>query len=123
VTQTIMDEKVDAYKIGVGHMGDALPNVVEAYHNFTGECFAEGQLGAKEKQLVALGISLFANNEVCTLYHVSEALTKGASPHQVLEAAAVAAAVGGGHAMSQGVTRVQQALEKHQGAGKGLGLQ
>ncbi|MCI3927653.1 carboxymuconolactone decarboxylase family protein [Paenibacillus sp. TRM 82003] len=107
----VMDEKIDAYKIGVGHMKEALPNVVESYHNFTGACFAPGELGAKEKQLIALGIAMFANNEICTLYHVNEAVSKGASKQEVLEAAAVAAAVGGGHAMSQGVTRVQRALE------------
>ncbi|WP_199615360.1 carboxymuconolactone decarboxylase family protein [Paenibacillus alkalitolerans] len=107
----VMDDKVDAYKLGVGHMNESLPNVVEAYHNFTAECFAEGALSAKHKQLVALGISLFANNEVCTFYHVTEALSKGANPKEIMEAAAVAAAVGGGHAMSQGVTRVQHALE------------
>jgi len=112
VTRTVMDAKVDAYKIGVGHMNEALPNVVEAYHNFTGACFADGALGVKEKQLIALGIALFANNEVCTMYHVQEALSSGANAQQVLEAAAVAAAVGGGHAMSQGVTRVQRALEE-----------
>lgn len=112
VTQ-IVDNKVDAYKLGVGHMNDALPNVVEAYHNFTGECFADGALSAKEKQLIALGISLFANNEVCTFYHVSEAMAKGASTQEIMEACAVAGAVGGGHAMSQGVTRIKQALENN----------
>lgn len=110
MSQTVADRKVDAYKLGVGQMQEALPGAVEAYHRFAGECFAEGALGAKEKQLVALGISLFANNEVCTMYHVQEALSKGASRQEVLEAALVAGAVGGGHAMSQGVTRVQQAL-------------
>jgi AhpD family alkylhydroperoxidase len=109
--QTLMDQKTDAYKIGVGRMQEALPAVTEAYHQFTGECFRSGALGEKEKQLIALGISLFANNEVCTLYHVNEALSKGASAQEVLEASAVAAAVGGGHVMSQGVTRVQQALQ------------
>lgn len=106
----LMDDKVDAYKFGVGHINETLPNVVEAYHNFTAECFADGELSAKHKQLVALGIALFANNEVCTYYHVTEALSKGASPNEIMDAVAVAAAVGGGHAMSQGVTRVQQAL-------------
>lgn len=105
-----MDSKVDAYKIGIGLMSETMPNVVEAYHNFTAECLADGMLSAKHKQLIALGISLFANNEVCTYYHVQEALSKGAEAAEVMEAAAVAAALGGGHAMSQGVTRVQQAL-------------
>jgi AhpD family alkylhydroperoxidase len=108
---TVMDQKVDAYKIGVGHMQDQLPNVVEAYHRFTGECFSEGALSTKQKQLIALGIGLFSNNEVCTFYHVQEALSSGASKEEILETVSVAAAIGGGHALSQGVTRVQQALD------------
>lgn len=116
----VMDSKIDSYKIGVGHMQEKLPGVVEAYHRFTGECFAAGELDVKQKQLIALGISLFANNEICTLYHVQEALSNGATPGEVLDAAAVAAAVGGGHALSQGVTRVQQALDQF---GQGQALQ
>jgi AhpD family alkylhydroperoxidase len=111
VNQT-MDQKVDAYKIGVGHMKSALPGVVDTYHHFTGECFAEGAVSAKNKQLIALGISLFSNNEVCTFYHVEEALAKGATNTEILETVSVAAAIGGGHALSQGVTRVQQALDR-----------
>lgn len=111
--QTWMDEKVDSYKIGVGHMKDHLPGMVEAYHHFTAECFKEGQLPAAYKQLIALGISLTNNNELCTLYHVREALSNGVSREQVLEAVSVAAALGGAHAMSQGVTRVQRALDAY----------
>lgn len=111
--ESVSNGKVGAYKLGVGHMNEALPNVVEAYHDFTGACFTEGQLSQKHKQLIALGISLFANNEVCTLYHVTEAVSKGATPQEVMETVAVAASLGGGHSMSQGVTRVQQALERH----------
>ena len=106
-----MEDKVMAYKDELGHLNDRMPNVAEAYHAFTGECFKEGELDARTKQLIALGIGLFANNEVCTFYHVREALQKGASHAQIMETVAVAAAVGGGHALSQGVTRVQKALE------------
>jgi AhpD family alkylhydroperoxidase len=91
-------------------MQELLPDTVEAYHRFTGECFKPGALDGKQKQLIALGISLFANNEVCTLYHVQEAVSAGATNQEVLEAVSVAAAIGGGHVMSQGVTRVQKAL-------------
>ncbi|WP_409348130.1 carboxymuconolactone decarboxylase family protein [Paenibacillus gyeongsangnamensis] len=91
-------------------MKELMPGMVDAYHHFTAACFADGVLDKKQKQLIALGISLFANNEVCTVYHVGEALSEGATPQEIMEATAVAAAVGSGHAMSQGVTRVQQAL-------------
>lgn len=107
-----MEEQVIAYKDELGHLTERMPQVANAYHAFTGECFKEGELDARTKQLIALGMGLFANNEVCTYYHVREALQKGATHGQIMETVAVAAAVGGGHALSQGVTRVQQALEQ-----------
>lgn len=107
-----MEQKVNSYKIGVGCMNEILPGVTEAYHHFTGECFQAGSLDVKTKQLIALGISLFANNEVCTFFHVQEALRSGASDKEIMETVAVAGAIGGGYALSQGVTRVQQALER-----------
>jgi AhpD family alkylhydroperoxidase len=106
------EEKVSAYKTGMGKLVEELPDIAHAYDEFTSRCFTGGALQAKQKQLIALGISLYANNEVCTLYHVEEALSSGASKQEVLEAVAVAAAIGGGHAMSQGVTRVQTALDR-----------
>lgn len=107
-----MEQKVGAYKVGLSLMEEHEPDVVQTYHAFTGECFKAGQLDAKQKQLIALGISLFANNEVCTLYHVNEAWEQGADAAEIMETVAVAAAVGGGHVMAQGVTRVQEALER-----------
>jgi alkylhydroperoxidase/carboxymuconolactone decarboxylase family protein YurZ len=114
MVQSVLDKKVDAYKIGVGHMQELLPHVVESYQQFTGECFREGSVSVKDKHLVALGISLFANNEVCTFYHVQEALANGAAAKEVMETVSVAAAIGGGHILSQGVTRVQEALDSLQ---------
>jgi AhpD family alkylhydroperoxidase len=112
MTVSVMEKKVQAYKAGVGQMEDSLPEVVRAYSDFTGVCFQAGALTEKEKQLIALGISLFANNEVCTMYHVSESLNKGASQSEIMETVAVAGAIGGGYVLSQGVTRVQQAIHE-----------
>ena len=111
MTTAWMDQKIDAYKNGVGALAEHTPAIAESYNRFTGDCFEEGRLPAKTKQLIALGISLFANNEVCTLYHVHEAKSNGASEEEIWEAVGVAAAIGGGHAMSQGVTRVRGALQ------------
>lgn len=107
---TLMNDKVHAYKDQIGALSDVLPDVVKSYHEFTGECFQPGVLDAKTKQLIALGIGLFANNEVCTFYHVEEARSKGATDQEIMETVAVAGAVGGGHALSQGAMRVQKAL-------------
>lgn len=93
-------------------MSAAMPLVAETYDSFTGQCFGAGALDERTKQLIALGVALFANNEVCTYYHVQEALAKGASDAQVMEAAAVAAAAASGHVLSQGMMRVQGVLEE-----------
>ncbi|TJY41359.1 carboxymuconolactone decarboxylase family protein [Cohnella pontilimi] len=108
---SLMEQKVRNYKEEVAGLAQSIPDVAEAYHRFTGECFAPGELDERTKQLIALGVSLYANNEICSFYHVQEARSKGASDRQIMEAAAVAAAAAGGHVLSQGVTRVQGALQ------------
>ncbi|GAB6988664.1 carboxymuconolactone decarboxylase family protein [Paenibacillus pini] len=107
----LMNDKIQAYKNEITQLGETLPDVAASYHQFTGQCFEEGALDSKTKQLVALGISLFTNNEVCTFYHTQEARSKGATDSEIMETVAVAGAVGAGHALSQGVTRVQKSLQ------------
>ncbi|GIP21260.1 MULTISPECIES: carboxymuconolactone decarboxylase family protein [Paenibacillus] len=107
---SVQNDKIREYKDGIQAFGDSLPGVAEAYHEFTGKALASGELDAKTKQLIALGISLFANNEVCTYYHTEESRSKGATDAEIREAAAAAAAVSSGHILSQGATRIEQAL-------------
>lgn len=109
---TLMEQKVRSYKENVAGLIGTLPDAAQAYNRFTEECFAAGELDERTKQLIALGIALFANNEVCTYYHVQEAQAKGATDRQIMETAAVAGAALSGHVFSQGVTRVQGALER-----------
>lgn len=106
----LSQDKVSAYKNEITNMKQSMPEMTEAYHQFTGACFREGELDEKTKQLIALGISLFANNELCTLYHMQEARSKGASEQAIMEAVAVASAASAGHAMAQGLMRVQPNL-------------
>jgi AhpD family alkylhydroperoxidase len=98
------------YKKGMAELEQTLPDVVREYHRFTDACFAEGALSRKEKHLIALALAVHANDEYCILYHVKGAVDQGAAEREVLEAACVSAAFGGGLAMSQTVTLVQQTL-------------
>jgi AhpD family alkylhydroperoxidase len=112
---TLMEQKVQQYKNDAAGLSAILPDVAHTYQQFTGECFEAGELDARTKQLIALGVSLFANNEICTYYHVQEARALGAGDGQIMETVAVASAVSSGHVMSQGVIRVQGALGSHEG--------
>ncbi|AZK47981.1 carboxymuconolactone decarboxylase family protein [Paenibacillus lentus] len=107
---SLVSDKIATYKQEIHRYGEVMPGVTEAYHAFTGESFNDGALDAKTKQLIAIGIALSMNQEVCTFYHVNEARAKGATDAEILETVAVASAALAGNALSQGVTRVQQVL-------------
>lgn len=98
------------YKEGLGVFTQKMPDIARHYNAFTEACFQEGTLTQREKQLIALGIALFAQDEYCIIYHIKGCLDQGASEEEILEAVGVTAAFGGGAAMSQAVTLVQDTL-------------
>src|SRR4051812_34988652 len=99
------------YKSGLGLFTEKMPKLAERYNSFTEECFKEGILSQKEKQLIALGISLYSQDEYCIIYHTKGCLDQGCSEQEILEAVGVTAAFGGGAAMSQAVTLVQECIQ------------
>ncbi|MFA8438800.1 carboxymuconolactone decarboxylase family protein [Pueribacillus sp. YX66] len=109
-----MDRQHDLfhYKEGLGKLEKSMPELVEHYNKFTESCFAKGQLSQKQKQLIALGISTYAQDEYCIIYHTKGCLEQGCSKEEIFEVIGVSTAIGGGVAMSQGVTLVQQCIEQ-----------
>jgi AhpD family alkylhydroperoxidase len=60
--------------------------------------FSEGALAKKDKELIAVGISVVGNCESCMQWHIEQAAKAGATFEQVLEAVEVAIEMGGGPA-------------------------
>ncbi|WP_462409608.1 carboxymuconolactone decarboxylase family protein [Neobacillus sp. Marseille-QA0830] len=108
--QNQTQEALLQYKQGVGTFTEKMPQLARACNEFTEICFQEGQLSQKQKQLIALGIALNSQDEYCIIYHLKGCLDHGCSEEEILEAVGVCAAFGGGAAMSQAVTLVQQAI-------------
>ena len=98
------------YKMGIGTFTQKMPEIAHHYNAFTEACFKEGKVSQKDKQLIALGISVFAQDEYCIIYHTKGCIDQGATEEEILEAVGVTAAFGGGAAMSQAVTLVQEAI-------------
>ncbi|MDP4084316.1 MAG: carboxymuconolactone decarboxylase family protein [Bacillota bacterium] len=98
------------YKQGIGTFTQKMPNMARAYNEFTEICFQEGKLDKKQKQLIALGISINAQDEYCIIYHLKGCLDEGCTEEEILEAVGVAAAIGGGAVMSQAATLIQQGI-------------
>jgi AhpD family alkylhydroperoxidase len=109
---TSVEAALRHYKEGIGVFTQKLPEIASSFNAFTEACFEAGALSKKEKQLIALGISLATQDEYCTIYHTKGCLDEGASEQEILEACGVAAAFAGGAAMSQAVTLVQECIRE-----------
>ena len=60
--------------------------------------FSDGALSKKNKELIAVGISLVINCESCMQWHMEQAVESGASKEEVLESIEVGIEMGGGPA-------------------------
>ncbi|WP_017726359.1 carboxymuconolactone decarboxylase family protein [Halalkalibacterium ligniniphilum] len=107
-----LEMAIQDYKEGLGNFTKKMPTLAKKYNEFTEECFKEGQLSQKEKQLIALAVSVYAQDEYCMIYHTKGCLDQQCTEGEILEAIGVAAAFGGGAVMSQVVTLVQEALDE-----------
>jgi len=72
-------------------------------------------LDAKTRQLIGLGVALYANNEACAYRYAQEAKAMGISDEQIMGTVAVAASASE-RIMSQGAAKLEEAL-KIQSAG------
>ncbi|CAG9620829.1 carboxymuconolactone decarboxylase family protein [Sutcliffiella rhizosphaerae] len=104
------DAAIHDYKMGLGTFSEKMPELAHHYNEFTEACFKEGVLDKKQKQLIALGVSVYSQDEYCIVYHTKGCIDQGATEQEILEACGVTAAFGGGAAMSQAVTLVQSCI-------------
>jgi AhpD family alkylhydroperoxidase len=70
----------------------------KAFLDMEAAAFAEGRLERRNKELIALGISIAINCESCMEWHLRQAQKAGVTREQVLEAIDVAVEMGGGPA-------------------------
>jgi AhpD family alkylhydroperoxidase len=72
--------------------------VYQAFLEMEQVTYAEGALKSKVKQLIAVGISVVINCESCMQWHIEQAVAKGASGEEIMEAIEVGIEMGGGPA-------------------------
>jgi AhpD family alkylhydroperoxidase len=66
------------------------PSVVNALYRYKHEIFKEGALPIKDKELIAVAISMVLKCDVCLEVHAREALKHGATCDQLREAMNIA---------------------------------
>src|SRR5512134_2688651 len=72
--------------------------VYRAFLDMERAAFADGDLPAKVKELIAVGISVVINCESCMQWHIEQAARGGAGEREILEAIEVGIEMGGGPA-------------------------
>ena len=60
--------------------------------------YSDGALPKKQKELIAVGISVVTDCESCMQWHIEQAVAAGATFEEVLEAVEVGMEMGGGRA-------------------------
>jgi AhpD family alkylhydroperoxidase len=71
----------------------------EVFRSFTDleqHTFKDGVLSKKQKELIALGISITINCESCIEWHIRQALDEGSSVEEIVEAVGVGIEMSGG---------------------------
>lgn len=72
--------------------------VYQSFLDLETRAFSEGELEKKNKELIAIGISIVINCESCLEWHIKEAIQSGVNEKQIIEAIGVGIEMGGGPA-------------------------
>ena len=91
------------YQKLMGQLQREIPSVMEGFGALHQAGVAAGELDARTKELIALGIAISVRCEGCISFHVHDALKAGATRAQVVEAIGVAILMGGGPSLMYGL--------------------
>ena len=76
------------------------PDTADAFRQFSKTVFKEGALPEKTKQLIAVAVAHVTQCPYCIRSHTAQAVRKGATPQEIMEAVWIAAEMRAGAAMS-----------------------
>ncbi len=90
------------------------PQNIEAWRNFSRTVFKEGALPEKTKQLIAVAVAHVTQCPYCIHSHTAQAMQKGASKEEIIEAVWVAAEMRAGAAYAHSALAMDEmeAVEK-----------
>ena len=93
----------DLAKFGAGLLGEEAPELWNEFMKYYGDVFQEGELTAREKSLIALGVATAIHCPYCIEAYTKDCLSKGVNDVQMTEAIHVAGAIRGGAALAHGI--------------------
>ncbi|MCY6958808.1 MULTISPECIES: carboxymuconolactone decarboxylase family protein [Clostridium] len=105
-------EMLNAFTGGLEELSGTNETHVGAFMNLLGSAYEPGKLDSKVKELISVAIAVYNRCEYCIVFHTYKALEAGASREEMLEAAMVAVAFGGGPTMAYSVTLLKDSIDE-----------
>ncbi|HCY42861.1 MAG TPA: hypothetical protein DHV48_16195 [Prolixibacteraceae bacterium] len=87
------------------------PEVMEAWNHFSKSVFKDGALPEKTKQLIAVAVAHVTQCPYCIRSHTKQAMRKGASKEEIMEAIWVASEIRAGGAYTHAAIALDE-MEK-----------
>ncbi len=94
-----------------GNIADFQKSLGDKFFSYYNEVFADSELSAKEKSLIALAVAHAVQCPYCIDAYSNDAYEKGWSEGQMMEALHVAAAIRGGASLVHGVQMMNKVKE------------
>ncbi len=85
---------------------------VESFMGLLGTTYEPKSLDLKTKELMSVAIGCYSRCEYCIVYHSYKAFEAGATKEEILEAAMVSVAFGGGPSMAYSVTLLEECIKE-----------
>lgn len=93
------------------------PEIIDAWRHFSRTVFKEGALPEKTKQLIAVAVAHVTQCPYCIRSHTKQALRKGASQQEIMEAVWVAAEMRAGAGYTHSIIAMDE-MNKAENIGK-----
>jgi len=92
-------DSLEGSLLAIQKLREEMPDTVNAYLNYSTKVKGGEELGEKQKSLILVSLSLFAQCEMCILMNVGVAIEAKATRTEILEAAMLSVSMGGGPKM------------------------
>lgn len=104
-------EMLQEFTGGLQEVSKTNADQVTAFMNLLGAAYKPGAMDTKTKELISVSIAAYSRCEYCIVFHVYKAFEAGATREEIMEAAMVAVAFGGGPSMAYSVSLLKDSVD------------
>ncbi|MTJ80708.1 MAG: carboxymuconolactone decarboxylase family protein [Telmatospirillum sp.] len=105
-------ELLNDFMNGLHEVGKTNGEVVNAFMGLLKADYKTAAVDTKTKELISVAIGTFTRCEYCIVFHVYKAYEAGATAEEIMEAALIAVAFGGGPSMAYTAALVKDSIKE-----------